>query len=76
MISGIIGWATLIASIIWAVKGEMIYALGFLVATGMFWCAWNISTVQTRLHELVKLNRDKILAEKTLAALMSKAKEE
>lgn len=76
MISGAIGLSCFIASVVWAIKGESFNAIAFLIASGLFFCSFNISLVHTKLNEMIKLNKDKILAEKTLAAIMAKAKEE
>lgn len=76
MISGAIGLTCFIASVVWAIKGESFNAIAFLIASGIFWCSMHLSLVYSKLSDMIKLNKDKILAEKTLAAIMAQVKEE
>ena len=74
MISAIIGWGTFVASIVWAVKGDSFSAVGFLIATAIFWANWNLAAIGTKIDKIVKMMNDKVTAEKTLSALMAMAK--
>ena len=71
MISLLLGMGSLAAAIVWGVKGEIWYAIGFLACCALFMNSWHMSLVNTQLKDILELNKDKVLAEKTLSTLIA-----
>ena len=76
MISMFLGFGSFAAAIVWAIKGELSYTIGFLICSGLFMVSSNVGVIHIRLNELINLYKDKVLAEKTLSALMAASRME
>ena len=72
--SFIVGVLSLIGAVIFAFRGEVVYSIQLMLVAGLFFISFNVSVMGLHLKELRDMLKDKILAEKTMAALYKAAK--